>query len=492
MSLRQEAISGIGWTGTSRIGRQVLSFAIIVVLARLLTPQDFGLAGMIVVFTGFAGLFSEAGFGAALIQRKEIEERHLSSVFWLNIAIGAGLMGLAILAAPGVADFFDEPLLESLMCLMALNLMITPFGVVPAALLRRSLNFRVMTIVEIAAMTVSGGVAIVLALTGFGVWTLVWRGLLSSACGALGLWIASEWRPKLLFRRKAVRELLNFSGNLLGFSSFNYWVRNADNLLIGKLVGSTGLGIYTRAYGTMLLPIRQITSVIGKVMFPALSKIQGDTERVKRAYLRATRAIGLITIPMMVGLFVVADSFVLATFGPKWTAVIPVLRVLSLVGITQPIGSTVGWLYLSQGRADWQFKWGVGSGLFRLSTFAIGVNWGVMGVAFAYLLGTCVLWYPSIAIPGRLINLSVARFARNLGGVFCCSALMAGAVWTTSVFLLASWPHLVALGVEVVVGVGVYWLALEVFDVRAYSEMRGLLRGQWQRFRGAAMLAVAE
>ena len=463
-----------------------------VVLARLLTPRDFGLAGMIVVFTGFAALFSEAGFGAALIQMKEIEERHLSSVFWLNIAMGAFLMSIALLGAPAVADFFDEPLLQPLMYVMALNLMIAPFGLVPAALLRRSMDFKLMTIVEIAAMAVSGGVAIVLALTGFGVWTLVWRGLLSSACGVLGLWMASDWKPQLLFQRKAVRELLNFSGNLLGFNTFNYWVRNADNLLIGKMVGSAGLGIYTRAYGTMLLPIRQITSVIGKVMFPALSRIQGDTERVKRAYLRATRAIGLITIPMMVGLFVLADSFVLATFGPKWAAVIPVLRVLSLVGIVQPIGSTVGWLYLSQGRADWQFKWGVGSGLFRLGTFALGINWGVMGVAFAYLLGTCVLWYPSIAIPGRLVGLSFGEFARNLGGIFGSAVVMAGVVWTTSVFVLASWPHLATLSVEVVVGVGVYWAALEIFKVRAYTEMRELLVEQWQRFRAAPMLAVAE
>ena len=205
------------------------SIVLMVILARLLMPEDFGLVGMIVVFTGFAGIFSDAGFGAALIQKKAVEERHLSSVFWLGMIVGALLSVITICGAPSIAVFYDEPLLKPLASLIALNFVLVSLTIVPSALLRRSMSFKRLTFVNIIAMVVSGGAAIVLALSGLGVWTLIWRALLSSAVTVLCLWILTEWRPRFTFQGKALRELLNFSGNLVGSSTFNYWVRNADN-----------------------------------------------------------------------------------------------------------------------------------------------------------------------------------------------------------------------------------------------------------------------
>ena len=491
MSLRQDTISGIGWTTVSKLVSQPLQIVVTIILARLLTPEDFGLLGMVVVFTGFATIFSGAGFGPALIQSAEIEERHLSSVFWLGMIVGACLFAITIAAAPWIAAFYDEPQLEPLSTVIAFNFMIVPFTIVPAALMRRSMRFKLLTFVNITAIVLSGGTAIIFALAGFGVWTLVWKALLSTACTAFGLWILVNWKPRFVFQRKALRELLNFSGNLLGFRTFNYWTQNADNLLIGKLVGSAGLGIYTRAYGILLLPVRHFASVVGQVMFPALSRIQSDKKRVKRAFLRANRGIALVTVPMMLGLFVIAEPFVLATFGPKWEAVIPVLRILCLIGIIQPSATTVSWLYLSQGRADWQFRWGIGSGIFYLCCFIVGVQWGVMGVATAYALGNLVLWYPCILIPGKLVGLSFWEFVQNFRGIFGSSLVMAGVLWATTGAIPASWPSFMVLVAELSIGVIVYWGTLEIFKVEAYSEMRHLITEQLRRIRERKGLLVS-
>ncbi|NLE44026.1 MAG: MOP flippase family protein, partial [Chloroflexi bacterium] len=402
MSVKQQTITGIAWSTIARVAQQGLQFLISVALARLLTPQDFGLVAMTAVFTGFAALFNELGFGAALIQHERIEERHLSSVFWLNVLAGFILMVLTIGAAPLIALLYDEPRLSLLTMLIATNFLFGSFGIVPNALMMRALNFRGLALIEAAATLLAGAVAIVLALMGYGVFALVWQMIISTIGRVVFLWYSSAWRPAFRFSWSAVRELLGFSTNLLGFSTFNYWVRKADDLLIGKFVGSAGLGVYTRAYSIMLLPLNQVSSVVSRVMFPTLSQIKDDRRRVKRIYLRSISIVALITFPMMLGLLVVSESFVLALYGLQWKEIIPLLRMLSLVGLAQSIGTTTGWIYQSQGRTDWMFRWGVASGIVTLISFAIGIRWGVLGVAIAYVVRTFALTYFNFSIPGRL------------------------------------------------------------------------------------------
>lgn len=492
-NIRQKTISGVSWTTGAQIGRQVLQFVISVILARLLTPQDFGLVGMIVVFTGFAALFGELGFSAALIQKETLEERHLSSIFWLNILTGLILTVLIMAAAPLIAAFYNEPRLVPLTALVALNFAVNPLNMVQLAALRRNMAFRQLTLVEISAATGAGAVAVTLALTGFGVWSLAWQQLVGSGLMASGLWLTTGWRPRLLFDRTAVKELLGFSSNLLGFNVFNYWVRNGDNMLIGKFLGGSELGIYTRAYSTMLLPLSQVSSVLSRVMFPALSKVQQDKARVKGIYLRAIATIALLTFPMMLGLLVVADHFVLALYGPQWAAVIPILQIFCLLGMLQSLGTTVGWIYTSQGRTDWMFRWGIGAGIILIASIVIGVWIGtVQAVAICYALTSgLILLYPSFAIPGKLIDMSFFEVVQAVAGIFGCAAAMALLVWGVGWRLPAGWPHWAYLAVQVPVGVIVYGLLVHLFKLRAYRDVRALVAEQWQLRKNRSLVAEA-
>lgn len=478
--IRARTLSGVVWSGVAQVTRQLLHFIISVVLARLLTPQDFGLMSMVIVFTGFTSLFSDLGLGAALIQKSDIEDRHLSTVFWINIGTGVLLTVILIAAASLIASFYNKPPLRLLTMVLAFNFTIGSFKVVHDALLQKEMDFRRLAKIEITGIAVSGFAAICAALMGFGVWSMVIQSLVFTLISATMIWMLSSWRPALRFDCEALKELLGFSSNLLGFNVFNYWVRNLDNVLIGKYIGSFALGIYTRAYNIMLLPVYQVSNVMSRVMFPALSAIKDEVRRAKQIYLRSTRSIALVTFPLMVGLFVVADSFIYTVYGGKWEEVISVLRIICPAGMINSVGTTVGWIYTSQGRTDIMFKWSLFTAVVRGISFVTGLQWGVTGVAWAYVLSGCVvLWYPAWTIPGRLIGLRFGEMLTNLSGPFYCSVMMGIAVWVLGFMPPLDWPYWGYLLLQVCSGTLIYFILLHVFNIKAYREIKELIREQW-------------
>jgi O-antigen/teichoic acid export membrane protein len=454
-----------------------------VVLARLLLPSDFGLIGMIAVFSGFAALFVDLGFGAALVQRRDLDDRHLSSAFWLNVATGLAFACLLAGLAPALAAFYDEARLLPLTLALSTNLLLASMVVVQGALLQREMNFRRLSVIENASTLTAAVLAVGAALAGLGVWSLVVYGLANTTGRGVLLWSLSDWRPRLLIDRKAVGELWHFGSHLVGFASVNYWSRNTDNLLIGKFVGAAGLGIYDRAYQLMLMPLTQVTQVIGRVMFPAFSLIQDDHARVRRAYLRAIGMLSLLTFPIVVGLLVVAEPFVITVFGPKWEEVVPILQILCLAALTQPIGASVGWIYQSQARTDLMFRWGLAAAVLTIIAFAIGVNWGVTGVAVAYVVRTVLLIYPNYAIPGRLIGMSFRDVVRAVQGPLGAAVATGVVVWLVGLPLadLAT-PSL--LLVQTAVGACLYVALVHLLSLPPYSEVRQILR---ERGRGTTV-----
>ena len=474
-SFKRQVVGGVGWVAFARIGKQTLQIIINVILARLLSPAEFGLIGMVAVFVNFATLFSELGFAEALVQRKEIEERHLSSVFWLNLSLGALLLLLFIVLAPVIASFYGEAALIPITSIIGLNFLIGAFNDVQMALLQRSLAFRRLVLINLISVIVAGVVAVVLAASGFGVWSLVAQMLTLTTVEVIIMWWTSGWKPRLLVERQAIRELMGFSLNLVGAKMFNFWVRNLDNLLIGRFVSAGALGLYRQSYALLLLPTDQITQTLSTVMFPALSRIQDDRERIKAIMLRSQRVIALITMPMMVGLFIVAEGFVQALLGEQWLPMVPLFRVLCLVALKQPIGATTGWIYQSVGRTDLQFKWSIANGLFTFIGFFIGINWGVMGVAVAYTIRSYLVWYPAIKIPGRLIGMTFVEHVLNVASIFALSLVMGGIVWGVQVLLPVDWPPLLALVIQVGAGVVSYSLLVIAFRVSAYRDLVALL-----------------
>ncbi len=476
MSLKDDILDGVAWKTVARVFGQVVYFGFNVLLARLLTPEAFGVFGMILIFTGFAKTFGRMGFGAALIQRKEITEAHRSSVFWLNIGIGLLLGGIIASLAPAIAWFFDEPSLLYLTPVVALNFPLFSLVIVQRSIMNRDMDFRALAIVETTGITLSGALGVWMAFADYGVWSLVGKTLSATAIEAAVLWMISNWRPRWMFDLEAVKELFNFSFHTFGFEAYNYWAGKGDDLLVGRFIGAAALGVYTRAYSTMLLPVHQITNVLTKVMFPALSKIQGEVERVRDLYLRAVRAIGLVEIPLMMILFVVADALVPALFGSHWNEVIPVLRILCVAGIILPIASTVGWIFKSQGRADWQFRWGLFGTTVTLGANVLGVLYGTIeAVALSYVIAKCVLVPGSYYFAGKLIDMKFWEPAVAVREVFMCSLLAASGSWLLDWYAASAWSMWPQLGAEVAVGVAIYVALVVGLRLDAYVDLRDQL-----------------
>jgi Membrane protein involved in the export of O-antigen and teichoic acid len=339
---------------------------------------------------------------------------------------------------------------------------------VKLALLQKAMDFRTLAAAQLTATVLSGLVAIYLAFSGFGVWSIVAMYVASAAVNVAVLWIITPWRPDFSLRWDAVQDLSKFTRNFV-FSVFNYWTRNGDNLLVGRFVGSAALGIYARSYQILLLPVSQVSGVITNVMFPALSAIQKDVKRVRELYLSSISVISLVTFPLTLGLFVVSRSFVLALFGDKWAAMIPLLQIFSLLGAIQSISTTVGWIYTSQGRTDIMFRFGLISGSIFIISFVVGLRWGTLGVAVAYTIANFLLWYPTWSIPARLIDLDFVTMLRRLAPTFYGAGTMAFAVWVLGLVLPNGWSYATHLALQVAFGAIVYWIFVRSLRLDAYK-----------------------
>jgi O-antigen/teichoic acid export membrane protein len=478
VTLTTKTIKGVGWSGISQITRLLLQLGVTAILARLLTPNDFGLLAMVVVFTNLIMIFRDFGLTAALIQRKKITEEHLSSCFWINILMGFLLTLILIFLAPLISHFYNEVKLIRIIMILASIFFISSFGVVQIAFFTKEMNFKSLAIVETSAIAISGITAIVLAFSGFGVWSLVYQQIVSNLVRVFFLWIFSSWKPKLIFRWLRVKELLGFGLNLIGFNFVNYFNRNLDNLLIGKFLGSAPLGFYNLAYQLLLFPLSNISSVIGRVMFPSLSMIQDDKNRVCYIYIKATRYIASITFPLMMGILVVAPQFIIVIFGLQWQRSIFLVQIIALVGLWQSIGSTVGWIYQSQGRTDILFKWGLFSVIIITTAFIIGLRWDIEGVSVAYAIATLILAYPNFAIPFKLIDLKFNYFIKQFNTIFLATVGMGIVVFILRLFMETRLKenNLVILITTAIVGVVSYTGLLFLLDKNLYKEIFQLFK----------------
>ncbi len=414
-TLTRKALAGTGWSGMATAARQVLSFAAVAVLARKLGPDAYGLMGMAALLTNFLLNFKDLGTATAIIQRPEITQKLLSSVYWLNLALGLSLSLAVIALAIPAAHFFREPELAPVMWALSASFSITASGLVQNAILSRAMRFDQLAIADFASAVAGYAIAIPCAYAGLGVWSLVFANLMGSITSTAVYWMFCRWHPTREFDSGSVRSIAGFSLNLSGFGIVNYFARNADNLVIGRVLGSVPLGLYQMAYNLMLFPIQNISAVIAQVLFPGFARIQDDDVRFRSAYTRSCMLIGLITFPTIAGLAVVANPLVRAILGPKWLPVIPLFQILAPVGLIQSVQTTIGQIFTAKGRTDWMFRWGlVQTGCLVLS-FLIGVHWGVMGVASAYAITYAVaIAYPGFAVPFRLIGLRFRDFARAL------------------------------------------------------------------------------
>jgi O-antigen/teichoic acid export membrane protein len=432
---------------------------------------------MITVFTGFANLFADFGFASSIIQQKYPSQKNLSTIFWINVFIGLSLTVLIASSSNLIARFYHQPVLKSLTLIISINFLLGSLNIVQKALLKKTMNFRVLAIRDNLSLLIGGMTAIILALNGFGVFSLAVQSVVVTFSGIVLIWTQVEWRPRFLFNLRSVKRSFRFSANLFGVNVSSYWSRNADNLLIGRYFGPDSLALYARGYGLMLLPLRNISSVLGQVMFPALSQIQHDKQKVKDIYLRSIGVIAFVSFPMMLGLFVVSDDFIIGLYGQKWSGVIPFLQIFSLLGLFNSIGTTVGWIFTSQGRTDIAFYFTIIGDSILIIGFIIGILLGdAIYVAIIYAVISLSLVYPSFYFVGKLIDMKFSELINSVKGVFFISLMMMVFIYVLKIFLPATLSHLFSLIILTIAGVVVYLLLVHYIKLKPYLELKEIIK----------------
>lgn len=396
--LRGKTVRGGAWTMVGQGAAFLLQLASIPILARLLDPTDFGLVAMVTVFTGFAAFFVDAGLSAATIQRKEVTPSQVSNLLWAGLLLG-GLVALIQLAlAPAVAWFYDEPQLIPVMMALAVTPIFSSLSIQHEALLRRTMQFRTITIRGILVTTIAQVTTILVAWFTRSYWALVLLPILLSCLRMLTAWLCCHWRPSLPSRRSGVREMLRFGGNLTIANSVNYFATSIDRMVIGKIFGPQATGFYEQAWKLLLYPVRQIRGTVGAVMTPALSRLQDRPEAYRRTYLDVVNLLFLGSIPIIAVLIAAPHWTVECVLGPGWEETGHIIQILAFSALSLVVGQTAGWLFITQGRVVEMKRWQIVDALTRPVLIAIGVPWGILGIATVYSIRTFIqslilYWY---------------------------------------------------------------------------------------------------
>ena len=379
----------------------LISVATTMVLARLLSPSDYGLMGMVVILTGFVGLFRDLGLSTATIQRPDINHRQVTTLFWLNATLGLATALLTCLAAPAIAWFYREPRLVAIAATLSTTFVLGGFTMQHQALLRRQMRFPALAVIDIVSLLAGMATGIGLAAAGARHWALVFAQIAIALTTLLAVWIACKWRPGWPQRNVGAMPMVLFGANITGANIVNYFARNLDNALIGRYWGAVPLGLYSKAYQLLLLPLDQINTPVTSVAVPVLSRMADEPEAYRRAYRRMLQLLTLVTVPGMAFMIAAADWIVFVVLGSQWTGVSPIFMCLAASAPALVVCDTTGWLFVTQGRTNDMLKWtSIGVPL-TVAGIVAGLPWGPIGVAISYSTTTLLVvapllfWYAS-------------------------------------------------------------------------------------------------
>ena len=437
MSLKRKTTHGIAWVALSTIIIRLFNFLTKIVLARLLVPADFGLLAIGLLAINSMGLFRDLGLGATLIYKKDDSEYTAANTAFILLPLVASILFLiAYFAAPNIAVFFDNTAVEPIVQVLALTFVISSFGTVPSMLLEKELEFKKKVLPETVPIIGYACVTIWLAINGYGVWSLVYGQIVSAMLTAGLIWMVSDWRPTFKFDRKIARELFGYGKHIMGASIIIFLVTNIDDAIVGRVLGMEALGFYTLAYTISNLPATQITHLVGRVTFPAYSKLQDDWGALGRAYLKTLKYVLMLSIPAAFGIFVIAPDFVSVVLGDKWMPAVPALQVLCFFGLSRSIAATTGSIFQAIGKPKILFKVGVVQlFLMMLLIQPLITRFGIVGMSLAVVLPLFAITIIELYLVCNILNINLNSVIKTISLQFFGGFVMLLWVKLVNIFL---------------------------------------------------------
>lgn len=455
-SLKQKTIGALLWNLLDRLGQQVLLFIVGILVANILSVEDYGLIGMLAIFSAIANIVLESGFGSALIRKQDATETDYNSVFYFNTCISAVLYLTLYLAAPFIANYFEQPLLTPLSRVVFLSLPFNSLSLIQTTLLNKKVQFKTLAKVNLISLLISACSQLAMAFIGMGVWTLAWQPVILAFSRSVLLWMLNQWRPKLLFSLKSIRVLFGFASNLLLGSIINAIFTNIYSVAIGKLYPPQQLGYYTQGNKFSLMVISSIYSSLQTATYPIFSSIQDDRERSIRAYRKTIRFTAFLTFPLMIGLVSIASPFISIILKAEWASCIPFFQLACLAGIFTILGTINQNFVKAYGRSDVIFKLEIIRTLLIIVCLLATLRESALTMILFQTIAQVVIYLISIIYIGRIVGYRWTHQLRDILPYAALSVAMWALLLLPDYFIRANY---LLLPVKTVIGAAFYYFA---------------------------------
>lgn len=469
MSLGKKMFHGVVWSALERVSIQAVQFILGIILARILTPREYGIIGILLVFIAVSNVFIDSGFAKALIQKQNRTKDDKSTVFFFNVSVSLFCYLCLWFLAPLVANYYELEILKDLLRVMSLVLITNSLFALHATLLTIDLNFKTLAKINFIAVMVSGLIAIYLALEGFGVWALAWQTLIKSFLTMILMWIWVRWVPSPIFSKASFKSLFSYGSNLLISSLLTTAVNNFYALFIAKMLSAKDLGYYSRGtqfsdfiYGT-------ISSILDSVLLPGLSTIQEERQVLTIQTRRVIKMTALVVIPVFFFLSLMAEPIIITLLTEKWMPAVPIMQIFCIARLITIIsGININLLYVI-GRTDLALKQHYSKIVVRVVLLIVALKYGIVVIALAELASTIIHFFINTYYPGKIMGYGSFSQLKDMKYIFLSAALMTIVTYLV-VFFIDS--HLIKVLVSPMVALGIYFLCVRLFKIEEYDEIK--------------------
>ncbi len=476
MNLRKKVLSGFGWMAGTKLLSQIFSWVVTLVVVRLLSPGDYGLMAMATIVLTFLNLVSEMGLSSAIVQRKHITQKIVRQCFGIILLFNSLLLILVYFSAPYIASFFSEPELLPVTRVLAISFIITAFTIIPEALLEREMQFKKISLINLASAIAGAITTLTLALNGFEVWALVWGNIIMVLIKAIGYNFINAKIIIPSFSLVGMKSISSFGGMVALERTLLFFYTQADSFIIGKIFGKETLGIYSVAAHIASLPMQKISGVINQVAFPAFSSIQADKKAVSQYVLKAARLMSFTTFPIFWGLSCVSQEFVIVILGEKWLDAILPLQLLTLIMPFRMLGNIMSPVLRGIGRADAALLNLIISAFIMTSAFLIGSNWGLIGICYAWLIAYPLVYSIVIIRSMRVFDIPLISYLKCLYKPIIAALGLYLAVYYAREFVPNSINAIAHFSIMIIIGVAAYILIIATTAKELHKEAISLLQ----------------
>ncbi|WP_270833424.1 lipopolysaccharide biosynthesis protein [Bacteroides cellulosilyticus] len=471
-SLRHKTIHGVGWSFIDNISNSGITFLVGLVLARLLTPEEYGIMAMIAIFIAISNSIIDSGFSNALIRKTRIERVDYSTVFYFNLTVSILIYALLYLAAPTISVFFKEPVLLAVIRIIGWVLIINALAIIPRTQFVRNVDFKTQTKVSLISSISSGVIGIGMALGGMGVWSLVGQQLFRQFLNTLFLWVYSKWHPVWEFSMKSFKELFGFGSKLLLSGLLDTIYKNIYYIVIGRFYTSAQLGQYTRAEQFNMIFSSNLTSVVQRVSYPVLSSIQEEPERLREAYRKVIKITMLITFACMLGLAAVAKPLILILIGEKWLPAVYFLQIICFSGILYPLHAINLNILQVKGRSDLFLKLEIIKKIIAVGPIVVGIAYGIEYMLWGSVLTSFIAYFLNSYYSANLINYPTGEQIKDILPTFLTSFVVAAFMWSVSFWNISVYA---LLPIQLFAGILLALFIYEKLHLDEYLEVKQLV-----------------